>query len=186
MKKRTKIAIVVAIVAATISYRAVEITIENRRTVFNIDRVHAEIGVPVDIIIAQNKTTYLREPVAVRGGRIHVSGGRVDKFRTGMRLSTGGTISAVGNRIDLATGMFIVRTNAPDGNHFVLMRHTGVFVPIEIVQSGTIMINNNGVAEQINVNVIATDATHAVIRGLSNGTEIIMTRVDAGTNIRGI
>ncbi|MCL2369599.1 MAG: hypothetical protein FWC83_02895, partial [Alphaproteobacteria bacterium] len=182
----TKIAIVVAIVAATIGYRAVEITIENRRTVFNIDRMHAETGVPVDIIVAQNKTTYLREPVAVRGGRIHVSGGRIDKFRTGMRLTSGGTITSVGNRIDLGTGMFVMRTSSPDGNHFVLMRHTGIFVPIEIVRNNSLMINDNGIATEQAVNVIASDATHAVIRGIENGTEIIITNVAAGTKIRGL
>ncbi|MCL2538170.1 MAG: hypothetical protein FWF34_00515 [Alphaproteobacteria bacterium] len=187
MSKKHKLILASAVVAlvVVVGTRAVQIYNENSRIVFNIARDAAVRGMPVETITATTKSGILLEPVAVRGNRIFVSGARVGKFRVGQKLSGGGRIESVSSRIDLDTGLFAIRTSgASNGNSFVEMSHNGIFVPLSAVQHSQIMVAENGIAVQKNITVVATDATTAVIRGINDGDEIILTRVTSGTKIR--
>jgi hypothetical protein len=175
-----------AVVLALVTYRAVQISIENSRTVFNIARAHAQHGTPVETRIARTQTGHLLEPIAVAGNRIYVSGARVHRFKVGQRLAGGGRITSVSNRIDLDTGLFIVRTSgATDGSHFVLAEHTGIFLPLHAVSNSSVMIVENGAARARDVVVIASDAETVVVRGLLDGDVAILTQVAPGTKIKG-
>ena len=178
------LAAVAAVVAMLVAYRAVQISIENSRTVFNIARAHETYGTPVETITVKTQTGHLREPVAVRGGRIHVSGARIGRFSVGQQLSGGGRITSVSNRIDLDTGLFVLRTTgAPNGNHFVLMEHSGIFLPLAAVRDSTVMISQNGIAVPRDVMVIASDAETTVVRGLLDGEVVILTDVAPNTRL---
>jgi len=175
-----------AVVVMLVAYRAIQISIENRRVVFNIAREHAAHGTPVETMTARTQTGHLMEPVAVKNNRIYVSGARVGRFKVGQRLSGGGRITSVSNRIDLDTGLFALRTSgAPDGNHSVMIEHSGVFMPLHAVSGSSVMVVENGISARRSVIVIASDAETAVVRGLLDGDIVILTRVASNVKIKG-
>ncbi|MCL2737759.1 MAG: hypothetical protein FWE17_02770, partial [Alphaproteobacteria bacterium] len=76
---------IIAIVAALavlgiVANRAVQISRENARKVFNVARDVETRGIPVETMRAEIAPGFLREPVAARRGRIYVSGARVRRF----------------------------------------------------------------------------------------------------------
>ncbi|MCL2758117.1 MAG: hypothetical protein FWE64_02215 [Alphaproteobacteria bacterium] len=180
---------IIAIVAALavlgiVANRAVQISRENARKVFNVARDVETRGIPVETMRAEIAPGFLREPVAARRGRIYVSGARVRRFSVGQRLSGGGTITSISRNIDLDTGLFLMRTTAPDGNHFAEIPHTGVFVPLYAIHGTTVMIATGGFADARTVDIIARDAERAVVSGIRGGEEIIITRIAPGAKIR--
>ena len=169
-------------VASLVIYRIKDIAQESRREIFNVARHAAEVGVPAEIMTAQRQRDILREPVAVKNGRIFVSGARAYKFKPGQKIANG-TITSVSRSIDLDTGLFIARTTAATGNHFVEMEFDGIFIPLSAIHDSVVMISENGIATQRQIEIIAADAERAVVSGLRNGDTVILTKVDEGTKI---
>ena len=172
------------IVAWIAVVRIVEIRRENARVVFNPIRDQMERGVPVEVLEVVAGQGTLREPVAVRCGRIFVTEQRVRKFRVGQNISGGGRITSVSRSVDLGTGLFLIRASGRDGDHFVMIEYRGVFVPLSAISGLYIMVADAGVAVPRRIEIVAEDASQAVIRGIPDGELIILTRVDAGTKIR--
>ncbi|MCL1902361.1 MAG: hypothetical protein FWG18_01890, partial [Alphaproteobacteria bacterium] len=124
-------------------------------------------------------------PIVVKNGKAYVSGPRAKKFKLAQQISETGRIISVSNKIDLDTGMFVVRTSSPDGSMFVEIQHTGVFVPISAITSdNNVMISAQGVARATPVSIIATDSDTAVISGVADGDIIILTNVEDGMKVR--
>ena len=192
MKKKLIIWGIVAAIALIVGYRIVRIHSESKRVVFNIERHNADAGTPVETMTASVKTDTLAEPVSVKNGKAAVSGARIGKFKIGQKLSAGGHVISVSRTLDLDTGLFAVRTSSPDGDMFVSIEYTGVFIPNFAVQSvcdssgpdcNSVMIDAAGVAAARPVSVIASDAMRSVVSGLNNGDAVILTRVAAGAKI---
>ncbi|MCL2388853.1 MAG: hypothetical protein FWC85_00540 [Elusimicrobia bacterium] len=176
MKKVIIILCVVFFAWAAIN-RVVQIRREAAREVFNIARFVEVYGLPVETMTARVETRVLNVPVAVRGGIIPVASTRVSEFRQGLSLTSGGSILSVPRRVDLDTGLFSVRASGPDGNYFMEVPHTGVFVPLYAVLDGLVMLLVNGYSVEREVNIIAQDRQYAAVSGISDGDIIIITRV---------
>jgi len=184
MKKLIYILIAIA-VGVLVTYRVVQISNESAREIFNIARVESARGAPVATMIAEVKTDVLCEPVHVKNGKAFISGARIHKFKLGQKLLGGGHIISVSRNIDLDTGLFVIKTSSPDGNRFVQIEYTGVFVPLTAVtNSNTVMISENGVAVAKPVDIVALDADFAVLKGLQDGDIVILTKVEQGTKVK--
>ncbi|MCL1786012.1 MAG: hypothetical protein FWG39_02580 [Alphaproteobacteria bacterium] len=184
--KRNKIifGIVGALVVGIVATRIAGISNENSRVVYNAARAWDKDGAPVETMFAKTSSDTLREPVAVRRGRIYVSGARVHKFDVGQKLSGGGTITSVSKKIDLDTGLYVMRTNAASGNHFVEIPHTGVFVPLYAIHNDAVMVVKDDMSAAKRVTIVASDAERAVVKGLVPGDEIILTKISENVKIR--
>ena len=198
-QKRIIVAIAIAAAFAIVAYRAASIIREHYREVFNFARFESAVGTPVETMVAKVQKENLYQPVAVRSGRIFVSAARIHKFKAGQKLTAraggadardlggqSGAITSVSHRIDLDTGLFVIRTTAPSGNHFVEVPYNGIFVPLSAIYDSSAMVVKDGIAVAKPVEVIARDAARAVVSGLSDGDVVILTKIDEGTKVRWI
>jgi hypothetical protein len=161
-----------------VGYRIHSISRESNREVFNAARVQA---VPVETMVARAESGVLREPLFIKNNRAYVSAARVRKFGVGQYVGAGHIISVAG-KIDLDTGMYLIRTiGANDGEQFALQKYTGFFIPLSAVNNGTVMVVENGIATSRNVKVINQDSENVLIStGLNDGDIIVLSKVGEG------
>ena len=188
MKKLTyfSVILVAIIMAGLTANRVIHISSENKREVFNADRVAESEGIPVETMLAKVEKSVLREPVAIKNGKIFVSKGRIHKFRPGQTLTSGGKIVSISKTIDMDTGLFAIKTSGDSGNHFVELEHHGIFVPLSAISNSVITISEKEVATQKQIDVVAADAERAVIKGLTEGDVIILTKVEPKSKIKSV
>mgnify|MGYP003623223267 FL=1 len=184
MKKYLFIFTAVALVG-WVAFRFAAIGSENERFVFNAARSAADVGAPVEVLQVTRGTDVLREPVHVENNVAYVSGTRVGKFKVGQKIGDGRIVS-VGTRLDLDTGMYVIRTNGvKDGLNYVEASKTGYFVPAYAVTNNTVMVEVNGVAQKREVQVVDKDADHALIStGLADGEHVILSTINDGARVK--
>ncbi len=175
----------IAVLALWVVYRFYAIAMENRMVVFNPVRSAAEIGAPVDTMVVQRKSGILREPILIKNNRGYVSAARVGKFAAGQKIGNG-TIASVASRIDLDTGMYIVRTRgADDGTQYAEYTANGFFVPVYAVTNNTVYVARDGVADAVTVNVVRQDAdTVLITSGLNDGDIVILSNIENGAPVK--
>ena len=181
MKK--KIIIIASIILiAMVSYRTFVIVSEHRREVFNPMR---DGIVLVETMVAHKKTDILREPLFIKNNTALVSRARINKFRPNQRIGSGRIVS-VSNRIDLDSGMHIIRTNGvSNGMQFAESSYNGFFIPTAQISNSKIMVIENGIATQRSVTVVNRDARWSVISGgINEGDIIVLSMVEQGTKVR--
>ncbi len=173
------------VLALWVIYRFIAIGYEKHMVIFNAARSAAEIGAPVETITAVRRDGVLREPILIQDNRGYVSAARVGKFAAGQKVGDG-TITSVASRIDLDTGMYIVRTRGADnGTQFAEYAATGFYIPVYAVTNNTVMVARDGVAHAASVTVSRQDADNALITsGLNDGDIVILSSVDAGTRVK--
>ncbi len=166
-------------------YRFAIIHYENSMQIFNPTRSAIEIGAPVDTMIVQEKSGILREPILIQNNRGYVSASRVGKFESGQKIGDG-VIASVASRIDLDTGMYVVRTrNTSDGHHYAEYVANGFFVPVYAVKNNVVMVVRDGFAHASPVTVVRQDADNALISsGLQNGDVVILSDIADGARIK--
>lgn len=187
MKKKLFIFAICGLLIAVFAFRIYRIVQENDKQVFNPARAALTMGTPVDTIVIKTETGALKEPLFVKNGKAFVSASRVNKFKIGQKLGKG-YVTSVSRTIDLETGLYAIKTSSPDGQVFVEMEYKGVFVPVAAVSSGQesqnyVFVAKDGLATIRNVRVIATDSKTAVIAGIEDGTEIILSKVSEGEKV---
>jgi len=181
MKKLIYILLAI-IIAGWIGYRVYAIYSESQREVFNAARVEEK---PVEVMIVREEMGVLREPLFIKNNRAFVSHQRVRKFGVGQRVGTGHIVS-VANKLDLDTGMYLIKTtNVQDGEQFAEAKYTGFFVPIYAVSDGKVMVIEDGVAATREVKIMNQDSEWVLIfRGLNDGDIIILSKVEEGAKVQ--
>ncbi len=177
--------IIAGILVLWVIYRFIAISIQNNMVVYNATRAANEHGVPVYVMTAQTASGTLREPIMIRNNRGYVSAARVGKFAAGQKIGAG-KITSVASRIDLDSGMYIVRTrDVSDGLQFAEYVSQGIFVPVYALENDTVMVMRNGVAYATSVDVARQDADYALIKsGLNNGDVVILSNVADGVKVK--
>lgn len=157
---------------------------ENARQVFNASRVAADVGMPVYTLKMEQKNGVLYEPLAIKNNRAYVTGDRAEMLRAGQRVGDGEIIS-VSKRIDLDTGMFVVRTRGvADGLHYAEFTTNGLFVPLYAVKDNVVFVVENGIAATRNIIIARQDSETAYIAsGLNTGDVVILSAVNAGDKV---
>ncbi|MDR1361431.1 MAG: hypothetical protein LBJ18_04005 [Rickettsiales bacterium] len=173
--------LVAAALCAVIGYRVYSIHEENQRAVFNAARMEAA---PVETIVMREKMDSLKEPLFIKNNTAKVSSARVYRFGIGQHIGTGRIIS-VSTKIDLDSGMHIIKTSgAGNGLQFAESHWTGFFVPVSAIQNNSVMIMENGTAVKREVKVANRDAVQAFIsRGLRDGDIVILSTVAEGAKV---
>jgi hypothetical protein len=168
-----------------VAFRFAAIGDEQARYVFNATRDAAEHGAPIEVMDVKKQAGVLKEPLEIKNNRAVVSASRLGKFAPGQKVGSGKIIS-VSNRIDLDTGMYVIRTSGvKDGLNYAENANTGFFVPVYAVTNGTVMIVENGVAKSREVKIAAQDSDIAyVTRGLSDGDTVILSKVSDGERVK--
>ncbi len=166
-------------------YRFIMIAIESQMIVFNPIRENAKSGILVDTVVAHNDTSIVKVPIDVRDNRAYVSGARRGQFAVGQKIGDGEIIS-VSSRIDLNSGMYIVRTRGvKDGLNMVFVQTSGFCVPAYAVRDGVVMVAQGNIAVSQNVNVVIQDSEIAcVASGISEGDVVIVSKVDNGAKVK--
>lgn len=186
--KRTRhiaYAILIGIMVLWVLYRFYAIAMDGRMVVFNPVRSAAEIGAPVDTMIVQRKNDVLREPILIQNNRGYVSAARVGKFAAGQKIGNG-QITSVASRIDLDTGMYIVRTRGADnGTQYAEYVANGFFVPVYAITNNAVFVARDGIADKVTVTVARQDADNALITsGLNNGDIVILSDITDGAPVK--
>ncbi|MCL2017483.1 MAG: hypothetical protein FWG80_01755 [Alphaproteobacteria bacterium] len=184
MKNKITTFIIIITIGLVVGNRIREIRDENAREIFNISRFNANHGVPVETMTVETQMGTLYEPVAIRHGNIYVSANRINRFKPGQKLSSGGTVVSVSRNIDLNTGLFIIKTSAASGNDFIEIKQDGIFIPLSAITDSSVMVSQEGIATRKSVSIIMADARRAIVKGLSDGEIVILTKVEQGTRIR--
>lgn len=184
LKKILSVLIIVGIVF-WVAFRIWVLVVERNQVVFNAARASAENGIPVSVMIAQNDTDVLYEPLTIKNNRALVTGARVGLFRAGQSVSTGKIIS-VSSKIDLDTGMYVIKTRGvSDGLQYAEYRRNGYFVPVYAVHDNQVFVIENGVATPHKVVIAREDANRMLItRGLNDGDRVILSNVSSGDKVQ--
>lgn len=183
--KHTCYIVLVAILIGWVVFRFAAVASENARYVFNATRDAAEHGAPIEHITVSAQDGVLYEPLAVKNNRAYVTGERASKLSAGQRVGDG-KITYVSKKIDLNTGMFLVRTSGvADGLQFAEFSANGYFVPLYAVSDGVVYVSDNGIATPRNVNVVRQDSENAYIAsGLNDGDIVILSKVNSGDKVK--
>ena len=166
-------------------FRFAAVASENARYVFNAARVAADQGAPIMVTEMQRSMGTLYEPLAVQNNRAYVSAERAAKLRAGQRVGDGKIVS-VSSRIDLDTGMYVVRTSGvADGLQMAEYTVTGYFVPLYAITNNSVLVMQDGVAVARDVRIARQDSENAYITsGLSDGDIVILSSVNAGDKVQ--
>jgi hypothetical protein len=183
--KHTFVIAFIAVMLGWAGFRFAMIASENARQVYNIARVSATNGIPVETVVMSVQTGILYEPLAIKNNRAYVSGARAEKLSAGQKISNG-KIKSVSRGIDLNTGMYTVRTTGvADGLHFAEFTTDGYFVPLYAVSNNRVYVAENGVATVRDVVVARQDSENAYITsGLNDGDIVILSSVSAGDKVQ--
>ena len=153
--------------------------------VFNPIRETVQNGMLVRTVVAHKDIGTVKMPIVVRGNRAYVSGARRGQFAAGQKVGDGEIVS-VSARVDLNSGMYVVRTReVADGMNMVMVPTDGFCVPAYAVRDGTVMVAENGVAVARAVEVINQDSDVACISdGISEGDVVIVSKVEDGVKVK--
>lgn len=173
------------LIVGWVAFRFAAIGSENERYVFNASRVAADVGAPVEVLRVMRSTDVLREPLHVQNNRAYVSGARVGKFQVGQKVGNGKIIS-VGSRLDLDTGMYVIKTaGVADGLNYAESKSAGYFVPVYAINNDVVMVEIDGVAHRRDVKIAARDSEYALITsGLNDGENVILSTIHDGDRVK--
>jgi len=168
-----------------VGFRITALVSQSEQTVFNMSRDIEDNGTPVITVMAKNSSGVLHEPITIENNRAYVTSGRVGLFRAGQKVG-GGQIKSVSQKIDLDTGMYVIKTtNVPNGLQYVEYTRNGYFVPVYAVVDGNVFVYENGTAVLRKVIVAHSDADVALItQGLHDGDIVILSKVASGEKVR--
>lgn len=166
-------------------YRIYAINSESRRVVFNAEREARKNGELVNTVVINKKTDFLYEPLVIKNNIAYVSSDRIYKFAQGQIIDSG-KIIFVSKNIDLDSGMFRIKTSGvSDGMHFVKIQKTGLFIPIQAVSNGFVMMSKNGIATKQKIVISDQDSKQVLVSsGLDNGDIIILSPVEEVRKIK--
>ena len=178
-------ALIIAVIACCFAYRFDVVRQERNTSVFNIARNNIENGVPVQVLTMQETNGVLYEPLTIKNNRAYVSGGRISTFKSGQKLGDCKIIS-VSNKIDLDTGMYMIKTaGCSDGMKYVEIVRRGFYVPVASIYGNTLYVMEDGFAHARDVNIAARDAQNALIKsGIKNGDVVILSNIKDNEKIQ--
>ena len=177
--------VLAAVIIGWVVFRFAAVASENARYVFNASRIASDVGAPIEYVEISATDGVLYEPLAIKNNRAYVSGERASRLRAGQRIGNGKIVS-VSQNLDLDTGMFAVRTSGvSDGLQYAEFHANGYFVPLYAITDGTVMVSENGVAQNRAVNIARQDSENAYITsGLNEGDIVILSRVNSGDKVK--
>ena len=183
--KHTCYIVLVAILIGWVIFRFAAVASENARYVFNATRDAAEHGAPIEHITVSAQDGVLYEPLAVKNNRAYVTGERASKLSAGQRVGDG-KITYVSKKIDLNTGMYLVRTSGvSDGLHFAEFTTDGIFVPLYAISDNSVFVADNGIATKRNIKIARQDSENAYVEsGLNSGDVVILSKVQSGVKVK--
>ncbi len=171
-------------IAGLIAVRVSALGTEKHQYVFNAARIAADSGLSVDTIVVKTTSGVLNVPIHINGNRGYIAYSRLGKFAVGMKIG-GGEIISVSNKIDLDTGMYIVRTkNVTNGLQMAENKISGIYIPVSAVMGDTVMVADSGVARAKKIEVVGADETSAVVTGLNDGDIVILSHVSDGDKVK--
>ncbi len=177
--------LVITVVVAVFGFRFYAVEQENNFDVFNIVRQNMENGFPVDVLVMQKTDGILLEPLTIKNNYAYVSGARVHDFKPGQTVGDCKIIS-VSHKIDLDTGMHVIRTSkCMDGLQYAESKKNGFYVPVSAIHGNNVYVVENGIAKIREIVIENQDAQNALIKsGLSAGDIVILSNVQQDEKIK--
>ena len=173
------------IVVFVFAYRFYVISAENRFVVFNITRNNIDNGTPVEIMVMEQTNGVLYEPLTIKNNTAFISGARVDVFKPGQKSGKCKIIS-VSKKIDLDTGMYIVKTTGcANGLQYIEKERKGFYIPTYAVNGNDVYVANNDVANIRKIEIADRDAQKVLVKsGIKNGDIVILSKVKNNEKIK--
>lgn len=177
--------IIISIVVCIFAFRFYMVAKENNFDVFNIIRNNEKNGTPVYVMEMKKTDGVLLEPLTIKNNRGFVSGKRLHLFRAGQKIGNCKIIS-VSNKIDLDTGMHIVKTSGcTNGLQYVENTKNGFYVPVSALRGNSVYVSENGIAKLREIIVENRDSENALIKsGLNEGDIVILSNVQENEKIK--
>ncbi len=175
----------IAILLFWVIFRFSAIGAEKSLNVFNATRISNQFGVPVDVIEVYKTDGVIKEPIGIENNRAYVSSARVGNLYVGQKIGDG-VIVSVSPRIDLNTGMHIIKTKGTDdGLQYAEFTANGYFIPAYAVKDNEVFVAEKGVAVPRHVTVARQDSENAFISdGLNDGDKVILSKVGNGDKVQ--
>ena len=177
--------ICILVVISCFAYRFYVVFKERNQPVFNILRNNIENGTPVETLKMAEIDGVLYEPLNVKNNRAYVSGVRVNMFKSGQKIGDC-KIAAVSKKIDLYTGMHVIKTSGcTDGLHRVEYVEHGFYVPVSAVYGNNVYVVNGDKAHVRDIVIKARDSQNVLVKsGLHNGDVVILSKIQNGEKIK--
>lgn len=175
----------IALVVCVFGYRFYSVEQENNFNVFNIVRQNMENGLPVNVLMMEQTNGVLLEPLTIKNNYAYVSGARIKDFKVGQKIGNC-KITSVSNKIDLDTGMYVIRTaGCTDGLQYVENKKTGFYVPMSAIRGNYVYVAESGVAHIREIVIENSDAQNALVKsGLNVGDILILSNVQDNEKIK--
>ncbi len=172
------------VVTALVAVRVSALGTEKHQYVFNAARIALDTGFSIDSVIAQTTDDVLSVPIHINSNRGYIAHARLAEFAPGMKIGDGEIIS-VSDKIDLDTGLYIVRTrNVKNGLQMAEKRMSGIYIPVAAIIGDKVMVCDDGVARVRAITVIGADENNAVVAGLNDGDVVILSHVSDGDKVK--
>ena len=177
--------IIMITVVCVFGYRFFMIAKEHNFKVFNIARNNLDNGTPVETKLMKKINGILYEPLTIKNNTAFVSGARLNNFKPGQK-SGNCKIVSVSHKIDLDTGMHIVKTSGcRNGLQYIEKENVGFYVPVSATNGNSVYIANNGIAEVRNIVIKDRDAQNVLIKsGIQEGDILILSKVKNNEKIK--
>jgi len=177
--------ILVALVVGAFAYRFSVIAKEGNTEVFNIIRNDLANGTPIETLKMNQTDGILYQPITIKNNRAYVSGARVDLFKSGQKIG-GCKIVSVSQKLDLDTGMYVIKTDkCDDGLQYAENKKYGFYVPTSAVYGNVVYIADNGFARARQIEIAGRDANNVlIVSGINDGDVIILSHVKDNQKIQ--
>ena len=177
--------VIVISIIAVFGYRFYRVGQENSFEVFNIVRNNLDNGTPVTVLKMKKTDGVLYEPLTVKNNVAFVSGARVNIFKVGQKSGKCQIIS-VSKKIDLDTGMYVIKTaNCTDGLQYIEKEKKGFYIPTYAINGNTVYIEKNGVATIREIEIADRDAQNILVKsGINYGDLVILSKVKNNEKIK--
>jgi len=178
-------ATVAFVVVFVFVYRFYAISAENRFVVFNIVRNNIDNGTPVETITMKKTNGVLYEPLTVKNNTAFISGARVGVFKPGQKSGKCKIVS-VSKKIDLDTGMYIVKTTGcANGLQYIEKEKNGFYIPTYAVNGNDVYVANNDVANVRKIEIADRDIQNVLVKsGIQDGDIVILSKVKNNEKIK--
>lgn len=177
--------IVILLLVFVFGYRFYSVAMENNFEVFNIIRYNAENGTPVYVSRMEKIDGILYEPLTVKNNRSYVSSSRLPMFFAGQKVGDCKIVS-VSKRIDLDTGMHVIKTSkCENGLLFAENKKHGFYIPVSALHGNRVYVVKDGVAVSKEIEIENRDIENVLVKsGIDAGDILILSNVKENEKIK--
>ena len=186
MKNKKKLYTYIAIViAVAFIYRFIKVGMEKFEVILSPQREFITNGKTVDVLEIKKENNFIKIPVTIKNNTAFIPQNKLELFFKNQKIENGGEIIVVNKKLDLDTGMYILKTkDVKDGLNYALIYKDGIFIPTNAIDENKVYVKENGIAVAKNITIIMRDENIALVDGINEGDILIVSKIQDGEKVK--